>query len=300
MSLGIDILIIHLLIVAIFLLLSYLKVLKIEKEMMVIVLFIPLFGALCALMIHFIIVTGESGKAGGDLEAMSSPDADQNRIPMPEAEGSLVVPLEDALIMDDASTRRSVIMDVLMSDTGKYTHILNQARMNEDAEVVHYATTAMAELSKEYELGLQEYSIRYAEAPDDIELIGEYIAYLGRFLESGTGQGQALEIQRNIYHQLLARKIDLAPAYEDYMALVGSYLGAGEYSAADQVLGRMEKAYGMDEEIWILRFRYYYQTRSVRSINEMIDKALSSGEFISSRMREIIDFWHRDREMEQR
>ena len=58
--------------------------------------------------------------------------------------------------MDDPSVRRSVMLDVLMQDTRSYIPVLNQARMNDDVEVVHYATTAMATLSKEYDIKLQE------------------------------------------------------------------------------------------------------------------------------------------------
>ena len=291
MRFGVGILIVHLIIVALFLLLSYFKILKVNKEMFAIVLFVPVFGALCALLIHITIVTGKSGSNSKNLEAMRGNEIDHTRMPVPEAESNMVVPLEDALIMDDASIKRSVIMDVLMADTKSYSHILNQARMNEDVEVVHYATTAMVELSKEYELKLQEYSIKYAEDPSNVNLLTEYITYLGQFLESDMAQGQVLEIQRNNYQQLLVRKISLAPTFEDYASLSNSYLNAEQYSSADATLKQMEKIYDMREELWILKFRYYYQTKASKSIKELIDKTMNTDQFISSRIMEMINFW---------
>ena len=41
--------------------------------------------------------------------------------------------------------------------------------MNEDVEVVHYAITAMVELSKEYDFCLQKMEKLYAASPDDPE-----------------------------------------------------------------------------------------------------------------------------------
>ena len=47
-------------------------------------------------------------------------------------------------------------MNVLNDNPGEYVELLKQARMNEDVEVVHYAITAMVELSKEYDYRLQK------------------------------------------------------------------------------------------------------------------------------------------------
>ena len=40
------------------------------------------------------------------------------------------------------------MMDILYDDVGEYVEVLKNARMNDDTEVVHYATTAMVELQK--------------------------------------------------------------------------------------------------------------------------------------------------------
>ena len=67
-----------------------------------------------------------------------------------------IVPLEEALLINKPGVRRELIMDVLNDDPEEYMDILKQARMNEDVEVVHYAITAMVELSKEYDFRLQK------------------------------------------------------------------------------------------------------------------------------------------------
>ena len=54
------------------------------------------------------------------------------------------VPLEEAPILDTAEQRRKPILSVLTEDPVQYYDLLQQARMNDDSEVVHYAATAMA------------------------------------------------------------------------------------------------------------------------------------------------------------
>lgn len=65
------------------------------------------------------------------------------------------VPLEEALLLDSAEQRRKLILSVLMDDPVQYYDLLEQARLNDDSEVVHYAATAMAQISKQADAALQ-------------------------------------------------------------------------------------------------------------------------------------------------
>lgn len=80
----------------------------------------------------------------------------KNMFPAMEENDRDVVPLEEALLLNDSSRRRELIMNVLNDNPGEYVELLKQARMNEDVEVVHYAITAMVELFKEYDYRLQK------------------------------------------------------------------------------------------------------------------------------------------------
>ena len=68
-------------------------------------------------------------------------------------------------MINEPRVRRELIMDVLNDDPEEYMDLLKQARMNEDVEVVHYAITAMVELSKEYDFRLQKMEKLYAALP---------------------------------------------------------------------------------------------------------------------------------------
>ena len=125
-------LLIHLAICLLIFILMKLGMLKVDSLMMIIVLCIPFWGALCAVIITLMIRLGKDGTKTGDLELMRSNLLDQSLLPRQEAESDNIVPLEDALIMNDPTVRRSVMMDVLMTDVKKYIPVINQARMNDD------------------------------------------------------------------------------------------------------------------------------------------------------------------------
>ena len=74
------------------------------------------------------------------------------------------VPLEEALLLDSAEQRRKLILSVLTDDPVQYYDLLEQARLNDDSEVVHYAATAMAQISKQADAALQRHAARFAAA----------------------------------------------------------------------------------------------------------------------------------------
>lgn len=80
--------------------------------------------------------------------------------------------------------------------------------MDDDSEVVHYASTALAQISKEADLKLQQQEQRYAAAPGDAKVLEEYCDYLESYLDGGFVQGKAAEIQRHQLEQLLKKRLD--------------------------------------------------------------------------------------------
>lgn len=117
------------------------------------------------------------------------------------------MPLEEALIVNSAEQRRKLIFSVLNDDPMQYYDLLQQARMNEDSEVVHYAATAMAQISKQADLTLQRHEADYAAKPNDPEVLAAYSRYLGEYLDSGLVQGRAAEIQQRQLIRLLKQQL---------------------------------------------------------------------------------------------
>ncbi len=273
--------------------------LKVDRQMISVVFFIPFFGALSAVIITSLKNKGKIGDRNDRLEVMRDYITLNEERSIPVAESGNIVPLEDALIMDDSSVRRSVILDVLMSESRGYMSVFDQARMNDDVEVVHYATTAMAEMSKKYELGIQEFDAKYTENPDDRELLDEYIDFMEQYLSSNLLQGQLLEIQTNTYQHLLHRK---AMTYRDKKSLsklISSFLDYSQLNMADKALGLMEKEWPDSTDTWKLRFRYYYETGAVNKMKEMMDKVVGSGEFYPKEIKDIVSLWRVDERTEE-
>lgn len=288
---GYIFLLVHIFIVLVAFFLKRKGILKIDYLMMVVILCIPFWGVLTAVVISIMIRKQYVGRNSGDLEAMHGGMEEGEALLMEAPESENVVPLEDALIMDDSATKRSVMLDVLMSDTSGFVSVLSQARMNEDVEVVHYATTAMVEVSKEYELKLQEYSSEYARDPEKEGLLDDYIMFLEQYVTSNIIQGQLLEIQKNTLMQLLMEKVNRNPSPETYERLIVALLNNKQFSIADEALNSMEKVYSDDPRCFKLRFRYYYETGSGVELRQMVSMVKNSTEYYSREIRDLISLW---------
>lgn len=297
---GYGLLGLHIVLVLIAFILMKLRVLLVDKVMFVMIMFIPVWGLVSAIIVSIMVRVGRTGINSQELETMKNNKNDKGTIVVETTENENVLPLQDALIMDNSAVKRSVMLDVLMSDTSGYISVINEARMNDDVEVVHYATTAMVELSKEYELKAQDLSARYAQDPFREGLLEEYVGFLEQYVYSGMIQGKLLEIQRNTLMQLLAEKVSRNGKPDDYEEFVKALLTEKQYSGADMVLTEMEKKFPENEECIKLRMRYYYDTGSGNKIKEIVRKIKDEGNYYSSEIREMAAFWDGKEPKEQR
>lgn len=158
-------------------------------------LLIPFWGPICVLLLTTRNALTDRAVTPPDLEKLRINEELFRSILVENHEArETTVPLEEALIVNSAEQRRKLIFSVLNDDPMQYYDLLQQARMNEDSEVVHYAATAMAQISKQADLTLQRHEADYAAKPNDPEVLAAYSRYLGEYLDSGLVQGRAAEI----------------------------------------------------------------------------------------------------------
>ena len=82
-----------------------------------------------------------------------------------------VVPIEEALLINDYSTRRQVLIDVLKMDAFRYIDALKSAVINEDTETSHYAVTAISEEKRKLTILLQKLAVEYEHNRHDSESV---------------------------------------------------------------------------------------------------------------------------------
>jgi hypothetical protein len=227
-----------------------------RKEYIIPIILVPLFGPLTALAVELLIMSAEAGNTPLDIETDAFADDILWKTVKRFHEQGDIVPLEEAIMINDAKTRRKYMLETLYDDPLKYLDILLMAKNNDDVETSHYATTSISYLQRSFQLSIQKLAVEVEKNPDDLELLDDYIGTLANYIESGLLEEHLLRNMRLVYSNVLDRK--LAKIKNDQAALiekVRNSIALKEYVSAFEVSDLLRKHYPEDEESWIESIR---------------------------------------------
>ena len=224
--------------------------LKVKKYLMALVIFVPFWGTVCVLLLHLQMLTRRDNRIEPGVEKLRvNEEIYKNIFQAVSDTDKKIVPLEEALLINEPRVRRELIMDVLNDDPEEYMDLLKQARMNEDVEVVHYAITAMVELSKEYDFRLQKMEKLYAVSPDDPEILEQYCDFMEEYLNQGILEAQMEREQRERYIRLLRQKLKVKTTLSTCVRLFQNLMKTGDYVQAKEILGLMDQKWHRKEAV---------------------------------------------------
>jgi len=246
------VLIIHLVMVIIYSALIYKHRSSLTSANILPILCVPFFGFLSALIADLVTRSHKYVKDPAPAVALSLSEDIYWKSIQKREEAQNVVPLEEALIINDRQTRKKLILEMLLDDPMKNIDILLLARENNDADTAHYANTAIAKIQRSFQLQVQQLSVEYEADPENVELLNKYIESLGNFIESGLSEAFLLKRQRITLADLLDKKIDLAGwDKETLMKKIHNCLALKDITAAAEANEILKNHFPDDEQTWI-------------------------------------------------
>ncbi len=290
--LGSILILIHILLCLFIFLGTHFGFLRVHRYMFFVVLCLPFWGFLAAMFLHFEVLFKQDNTINVGVSKMKLDSVLYKGIAVEENKNDdSLVAIEEALIINSPKERREIIMDVLNDNPKEYVEFLQKAGNNEDPEVVHYAVTAMVEISKENDYALQKLAAEYSKNPEDINVLTRYCDFLWSVLEQNLLSGQVEIMNRNLFSQLISKKLKSIETPEDYIHYFENEFALGNYTIAGEVLSKMDEKYGDFEEIVLLKLKYYSQLKQGDKIKELIKDIQSRKMFVSRRVKEAIAFW---------
>jgi tetratricopeptide (TPR) repeat protein len=227
------------------------------------VFLIPVFGMACLFFAEVM-----SNRQPGTKEYSSELSAGSNSgyamIDIDDGDKpGAVVPLEEAILINDVLTRRKVMIDILHREPAQYLDLLKVARLNEDVEVTHYATTTIIEIQRGFELEIQHKSSLVKSNPLDIVMLDDYIDTLNRYINSGLLEGHLLVKQRMLIMQMLLKKIELDPYdKETYYKIIENDSTLHRYAGAEKAFQTLIENWPEDENAWLAGIRIYIESNN--------------------------------------
>lgn len=293
--LGLVMLTVHLVVCGGLWLLARARELKVKGYFVPVTLLVPVWGPLCVLLLHMSNRLTAGCLREQTLEKLHiNEEIYKSILVVDNEENDTVVPLEEALLVNSSAQKRKLILSVLTDDPAGYYDLLQQARMDNDSEVVHYASTALSQITKEADLKLQKQEQRYASAPDDTAVLEEYCNYLESYLESGFVQGKAAEIQYHQLEQLLKKRMENIGRHRSCTLecrLADVQLSLAEYDRAGKTLEDITTRWPQRETPWLLRLRLSAALRDGLAIQETLRQIEEKEVYLSAKGREIVRFW---------
>ena len=183
------------------------------------------------------------------------------------------------------------MLDILNDAPEEYSRILLEARVGDDTEVVHYATTAMAEMSKRYDIEVQQFESSYAQNPNDKELVHSYADYLEEYIKSGMSEGRTAQIQREQLIKLFKQLLILDPSMEIYERLTHQLIYNEAYTEALEYAEKMCRLWPDKEEPRLLMIECYALIGDGKKLHACIQKAREDKVYFGRQGEEMIRFW---------
>ena len=292
---------IHIILCIIIYLLMRLSILKAERMIMPLVCLVPVWGILAL----FFLEIRNRGKReileDVGIEKLKINDEIYRSILMDEDPiEDRVVPLEEALLINDPATRRELMMEVMYSNPDDYVEQLKEARTNDDTEVVHYAVTALAELQKEYDFRFQELDWEMEKNPDDDEVTDKYIKLLNQYLDSGIAEENDMDIKLRTYSGILERKLKNTPeSFALWKEKIKTDLKIREYETALEDIQYIVENWEKEEAGYLLLIQYYSALKDRQGIDRTLEQVSRRRIHLTPRGRREISFWKKDEDMQE-
>lgn len=284
-------LVIHILLCVLTFLGIHLRFLKVHKYMFFVVLCLPFWGFLLVILLHSERFLKQDASLDVGVEKMKLDSVLYQSVEIDKDDDEEIVPIEEALIVNSYKERREIIMDVLNDNPKEYIEFLKKAGNNDDTEVVHYAVTAMVEISKENDYMLQKLERKHSKNPDDYDVLKEYIDFVWHCLTQGLMQGQVEVLNRNLFSDLIRKKIGIKEEKEDYIRLFENAFSLKNYTEAGDVLNKLEEKYGFFEELFLLKIKYFATLGKGDKIHKLIDETENMDIYLPYKVKEEIAFW---------
>lgn len=269
----IIILVTHLILSLVLVVLVFSKKSALRKELIIPIIMIPFFGPVFGIMIEWI---HRSGKEGRNIDLIM-PQTEEDDIIWHtiknDQENSDIIPLEEALLIDEPDVRRRIMLKALYDDPLKYLDVLMVAAHNNDGETAHYATTTIAHQQRKFQIEIQKISAAYEKDPENELLLDEYIEQIEAYIESGLLEEYLLNNQRIVYSQALAKKVSLNPTdQKSLVKLLKNSIDLKHYGRAFEISEQLKQEWPHEESTWTEALRACVEGKDRKKLLETLQE----------------------------
>lgn len=275
-----TLLLLHISLVIICIYLMYWRRAYVQKEYIVPIILLPFFGPFMVFVIDLLNTLGMQGKKPLNVDLLTPDEDILWKALKSYHENGNIVPLEEAILINDIKVRRKFMLETLYEDPLKYLDILMLAKNNEDVETSHYATTTISRAQREFQVAIQNQALEVENQPDDLILLDRYIETLGKYIESGLLEEHLLRNLQITYKEVLDKKLDKVQNDKHTLILkLRNNIDLHDYASALSMSNVLKKYWPEDEQTWIEALRVCVEGKDHERLSEVL-REISKTNFI--------------------
>lgn len=286
------IIVIHFILCTILLIYCLTRETSLRKENIVPIILVPIFAPLAAIILEWIHFSNHQGEKLEEILLEPLGDDILWKTIKNHHEVGNIVPLEEALLINENKTKRKMILNALYDDPLKYLDVLLIASHNEDVETAHYATTTISHTQRKFQINLHKTKIAVEENPNNLQLLDHYIELLEIYIDSGLLEEYLLQNQRKAYAQALEKK--LAINDKDKTTLIKKLRNCvklEEYSDAFEIGEKLKRYWPHDEDVWNEVLRVCIEGKDKKKFQASIDEIQNTPIQWTKQGKDRINLW---------
>ena len=203
-----------------------------------------------------------------------------------------IVPLEEAIEINDSTTRRRLMMEVLKKNPKENIDVLIKAGLSDDTELTHYATTTMMEIQGDYEARIKSCEDILKVNPQDYDCLRSYRKILSDYIGSNLLSGNVLTIYRNKLFKCLEELIWNYPSVRHYkLQYIETCLDINKIEEAGKRITEFRNNWPENEDGLKMALNYFRKINRGDLVNQLLKEIADNNYYLSPEGRQWFAFW---------
>lgn len=203
-----------------------------------------------------------------------------------------IVPMKDALLLNNNQTKRKMLMDILKNDSFGHIEILQTALKNDDTETSHYAATAIQDIIGKLHNSIHQMEFQLEKNPNDFTILTSFAQVIKQYLNIGFLDERSEKQYLYRYSQIFERLIEIKPyEKEHYIEKINCDLQLGDLETAEKFTLIFIQNCSNEEESFFMAMKLYYILKDQLKFKEILQSLKDSSIRLSPQGLNKLRFW---------
>jgi hypothetical protein len=203
-----------------------------------------------------------------------------------------VVPIQDALLLNDNKIKRKLLIQSLKENSIENTKVLEKALESDDSETSHYAATAIMEMKRKLLNSMQELGLLLEKKPDNFQILRSYAETINKYLKSGFLDDGTYKQYQSLLSTVLEKLLVSGQGQsQHYIDKINCDLALVDYEKAAYYSERFLVEHPKEEMAYIMAMKLHYILKNPSQLQSVISTLKRRPVRLSAQGLSIIRFW---------